>query len=126
MICGDFHGQFYDLLRLFRIVGGGPPDNRFLLVGDYVDRGKQSIETLILLLVFKIKFPNKMFLLRGNHESNPITRMYGFYDECKRRYNISLWREICKMFDYMPLSAVIDERILCMHGGISPDLMSLD
>lgn len=81
---------------------------------------------MILLLTLKIKYPKMLFLLRGNHESNQITRMYGFYDECKRRYNISLWREFCKLFDFMPIAAIIDERILCMHGGISPDLQSLD
>lgn len=110
------------MLRLFEISGGGPPNNKFLLVGDFVDRGKQSIETMCLLLAYKIKCPNMIFLLRGNHECNSITRMYGFYDECKRRYNLSLWRDFCSMFNYLPISAIIDERILCMHGGLSPDL----
>ena len=110
------------MLRLFEISGGGPPNNKFLLVGDFVDRGKQSIETMCLLLAYKIKCQNMIFLLRGNHECNSITRMYGFYDECKRRYNLSLWRDFCSMFNYLPISAIIDERILCMHGGLSPDL----
>jgi serine/threonine-protein phosphatase PP1 catalytic subunit len=121
-VTGDFHGQFYDMLRLFEISGGGPPQNKFLLVGDFVDRGKQSIETMCLLLVYKIKCPDMIFLLRGNHECNSITRLYGFYDECKRRYSLSLWRDFCSMFNYLPISAIIDERILCMHGGLSPDL----
>lgn len=110
------------MLRLFSMSGGGPPKNKFLLIGDFVDRGKQSIETICLLLAYKIKYPDMIFLLRGNHECNQITRMYGFYDECKRRYNLSLWRDFCSMFNYLPISAVIDERILCMHGGLSPDL----
>lgn len=110
------------MLRLFDIVGGGPPNNKFLLVGDFVDRGKQSIETITLLLAYKLKFPDRIFLLRGNHESSSITRMYGFYDECKRRYNLSLWRDYCSMFNYLPVSAIVDERILCMHGGLSPEL----
>lgn len=121
-ITGDFHGQFYDLLRLFSISGGPPPHNKFLLVGDFVDRGKQSVETICLLIAYKVRYPDSIFLLRGNHECNAITRMYGFYDECKRRYNLSLWREFCSMFNYLPISAVVDERILCMHGGLSPEL----
>lgn len=124
-VTGDFHGQFYDLLRLMDMVGGGPPVNKFLLVGDFVDRGKQSIETICLLLAYKVKYPNMIYLLRGNHECNSITRMYGFYDECKRRYNLSMWREFCNMFNYLPISAIIDERVLCMHGGLSPEINSL-
>ena len=121
-ITGDFHGQFYDMLRLFEISGGAPPHNKFLLVGDFVDRGKQSVETITLLIAYKLKFPDRIYLLRGNHESSSITRMYGFYDECKRRYSLSLWRDFCSMFNYLPISAIIDERILCMHGGLSPEL----
>lgn len=124
-VTGDFHGQYYDMLRLFEIAGGPPPINKFLLIGDFVDRGKQSIETMCLLMAYKIKYPDMIFLLRGNHECNSITRMYGFYDECKRRYTLSLWRDFCSMFNYLPISAVIDERILCMHGGLSPDLNHL-
>ena len=76
-------------------------------------------------MCFKIRYPDKVFLLRGNHECSAITRMYGFYDECKRRYTLSLWREFCSMFNYLPVSAIIDERILCMHGGLSPEIKEL-
>ena len=76
-------------------------------------------------MVLKLKYPDKIFLLRGNHECLSITRMYGFYDECKRRYSISLWREFCNMFNYLPISAIIDDRILCMHGGLSPEIDDL-
>jgi serine/threonine-protein phosphatase PP1 catalytic subunit len=107
------------------LAGGAPPKHRYLLAGDYVDRGKQSIEVVCLLIAYKFKYPNMIYMLRGNHESMSVTRMYGFYDECKRRYSLSLWREFCTMFNYLPLSAVIDERILCMHGGLSPDLLHL-
>lgn len=87
-VTGDFHGQFYDMLRLFDLAGGPPPVNKFLLMGDYVDRGMQSIETMCLLIAYKIKYPDMIHLLRGNHECNSITRIYGFYDECKRRYTL--------------------------------------
>lgn len=122
---GDIHGQYYDLLRLFEY-GGYPPESNYLFLGDYVDRGKQSLETICLLLAYKIKYPENFFLLRGNHECASINRIYGFYDECKRRYNIKLWKVFTDCFNCLPVAALIDEKILCMHGGLSPDLNSLD
>uniref|UniRef100_A0A7S1APM7 Serine/threonine-protein phosphatase n=1 Tax=Noctiluca scintillans TaxID=2966 RepID=A0A7S1APM7_NOCSC len=124
-ICGDIHGQFADLLRLFQI-GGHPPQSNYLFLGDYVDRGKQSLETIVLLFCYKVKFTENFFLLRGNHECSQITRLYGFYDEIKRRYNIKLWKLFCDVFNCLPVCACIDGKILSMHGGISPHLTDLE
>jgi serine/threonine-protein phosphatase PP1 catalytic subunit len=123
-ICGDVHGQYSDLLRLFEY-GGFPPQANYLFLGDYVDRGKQSLEVICLLLCYKIQYPNNFFLLRGNHEAAGINRIYGFYDECKRRYSIKLWKTFSDVFNCLPVSALVDEKILCMHGGLSPEIESL-
>ncbi|KAL6323773.1 hypothetical protein AAG906_002241 [Vitis piasezkii] len=124
-ICGDIHGQYSDLLRLFDY-GGFPPQANYLFLGDYVDRGKQSLETICLLLAYKIRYPENFFLLRGNHECASINRIYGFYDECKRRFNVRLWKIFTDCFNCLPVAARIDDKILCMHGGLSPDLHNLD
>ncbi|GKZ25574.1 phosphoprotein phosphatase PP4 catalytic subunit [Aspergillus brasiliensis] len=124
-ICGDVHGQYYDLLRLFDY-GGFPPESNYLFLGDYVDRGKQSVECMCLLLAYKIKYPENFFILRGNHECASINRIYGFYDECKRRYSIKVWKTFIDCFNCLPISAIIDDKIFCTHGGLSPDLTSLD
>jgi serine/threonine-protein phosphatase PP1 catalytic subunit len=97
-----------------------------LFLGDYVDRGKQSLETICLLLAYKIKYPENFFILRGNHECASINRIYGFYDECKRRYNIKLWKTFTDCFNCLPIAAIIDEKIFTMHGGLSPDLNSME
>lgn len=123
-ICGDVHGQFTDLLRLFEY-GGFPPESNYLFLGDYVDRGKQSLETICLLLCYKICHPENFFILRGNHESAGINRIYGFYDECKRRYSIKLWKVFSDVFNCLPICALVDEKILCMHGGLSPEMDTL-
>lgn len=125
LISGDIHGQYSDLLRLFEY-GGFPPKSNYLFLGDYVDRGKQSLETICLLLAYKIKYPENFFLLRGNHECASINRIYGFYDECKRRFNVKLWKAFTDSFNWLPVAALIDDKILCMHGGLSPELNNLD
>ncbi|XP_059489422.1 serine/threonine-protein phosphatase PP1-gamma catalytic subunit B-like isoform X2 [Neocloeon triangulifer] len=124
-VCGDIHGQFYDLLRMFEY-GGFPPDSNYLFLGDYVDRGKQSLETICLLLAFKVKYPETFFLLRGNHECASINRIYGFYDECKRRFNVKMWKTFTDCFNCLPMAAIIEDKIFCCHGGLSPDLHSMD
>uniref|UniRef100_A0A8R1HMH4 Serine/threonine-protein phosphatase n=1 Tax=Caenorhabditis japonica TaxID=281687 RepID=A0A8R1HMH4_CAEJA len=99
----------------------------YLFLGDYVDRGKHCLETIILLLSYKISFPEHFFLLRGNHECPMINKQYGFYDECMRRYKAqSVWDAFQSVFSWMPLTAIVNRRVLCMHGGISPKLTSLD
>lgn len=124
-IAGDIHGQYFDLLRLFEY-NAFPPEANYLFLGDYVDRGRQSLETICLLLAYKIKYPENFFLLRGNHECSTINRIYGFYDECKRRYNVKLWKTFTDCFNCLPVVAIIDEKIICMHGGLSPELTNME
>ena len=124
-ICGDVHGQYNDLLRLFDLAGF-PPQQNYIFLGDYVDRGRQSLETILLLMAYKVKFPNNFFLLRGNHECSSINRIYGFYDECKRRYSVKIWKLFTDTFNCMPVAGLVESRILCMHGGISPELRTFD
>ncbi|XP_064602959.1 serine/threonine-protein phosphatase alpha-2 isoform-like [Liolophura sinensis] len=124
-ICGDIHGQFSDLIRHFDKCGF-PPESNYLFLGDYVDRGKRSLETICLVLAYKIKYPNNFFLLRGNHECASINRIYGFYDECKRRYNIKLWKTFTDCFNCLPIAALVEGTIFCMHGGLSPELTELE
>ena len=124
-IVGDIHGQFHDLLRIFEC-GGYPPVSNYLLLGDYVDRGRQSIECAVLVLAYKIKHPENFFCLRGNHECAGISRIYGFYDECKRRFSIKLWKQFVDVFNCLPVAAIIDDKIFCVHGGLSPELTSFD
>ena len=124
-VCGDIHGQYPDLLKLFEL-GGFPPDKNYIFMGDYVDRGKQSIECICLLLCYKIKFDENFFILRGNHECGSINRIYGFFDECKRRYNVKLWKSFVDLFNCLPIAASIDDKIFMVHGGLSPELKSVE
>jgi len=127
-IVGDLHGQFFDLLNILSpSVGGSPPETSYIFLGDFVERGHHSVETLTLLLCLKLKYPGHITLLRGNHESRQITQVYGFYDECLRKYrNASVWRYCVKCFDVFAIAAIIDSRVLCVHGGLSPDIRTID
>lgn len=124
-IVGDVHGQYTDLIRLFEMCGF-PPTSNYLFLGDYVDRGKQSLETILLLLCYKLKFPENFFLLRGNHECANVTRVYGFYDECKRRCNIKIWKTFIDTFNTLPIASIVAGKIFCVHGGLSPSLSHMD
>ncbi|KAF7357822.1 Serine/threonine-protein phosphatase [Mycena venus] len=125
-VVGDIHGQFYDLIEIFRI-GGFAPSTNYLFLGDYVDRGLFSVETMSLLMCLKLRYPNRVQLIRGNHESRAVTQNYGFYTECMRKYGSSqVWTYFTDMFDLLALSCVIDDRIFCVHGGLSPSIHSID
>jgi diadenosine tetraphosphatase ApaH/serine/threonine PP2A family protein phosphatase len=125
-ICGDIHGQFYDLLELFR-TGGEPPSTNYIFMGDFVDRGHNSVETFQYLMCLKAKYPDCITLLRGNHESRQITQVYGFYEECVRKYgNANSWKFCVEVFDFLNLAAVVDGKVFCVHGGLSPVLRTVD
>jgi serine/threonine-protein phosphatase PPG1 len=125
-VVGDVHGQFYDVLELFRI-GGEPPHTNYLFLGDYVDRGHYSVETMSLLACLKVRYPSRVTLLRGNHESRSITQVYGFHAECARKYGSTrVWEYFTDMFDFLAIGALIDGKILGVHGGLSPSIHTLD
>ena len=125
-IVGDVHGQFYDVLEIFRVNGELPHAN-YLFLGDYVDRGYYSLETLLYLILLKIVYPNRVFLIRGNHESVQITQVYGFYDECLRSYETPfVYNKCVAVFEMLPLSAVVNNDTFTVHGGLSPRITKVD
>ena len=116
-VVGDVHGQFYDVLEIFKIAGR-VPDTNYIFLGDYVDRGYFSVETITLLTCLKLRYPDRVTLVRGNHESRAVTQTYGFYAECMRKYgNPNVWSYFTDLFDFLCLAVVVDDSIFCVHGG---------
>ncbi|KAI5185266.1 serine/threonine-protein phosphatase 4 catalytic subunit [Nematocida homosporus] len=126
VVCGDIHGQYDDLLTIFKM-HGTPRKCKYVFLGDYVDRGPNSVETITLLLLYKVMFPQNIVLLRGNHESRELTETYGLYKEVVSRYNAcDVWKLLCETFNYLPLACLVGSRIFCVHGGISPFALTFD
>jgi serine/threonine-protein phosphatase PP1 catalytic subunit len=123
-ICGDLHGQLADLIRCFQFAGL-PPYVRWLFLGDYVDRGPESVEVLCFLFALKCRYPAHVFLIRGNHETRDMSEVGGLYSECVHKLNESVWNTFCKVFDVMPLAVVLSNKFFCVHGGIGPKLETL-
>ena len=131
VLIGDLHGQYFDVLEMLKVASQSESaslgSQNYVFLGDYVDRGYNSVETWQLLMLLKIKFPTQVTLLRGNHESRQVSQVYGFYDEVVRKYgNPSVWKYCTEVFDYLPLAAIVGEQIFAVYGGLSPEISHID
>ena len=125
-ICGDSHGQLYDTFHMLEL-SPPIPETKYLFLGDYVDRGAYSLELLCLFLVYKVKYPDSIYLLRGNHETSGVNSEYGFIDEMKEKFkNTNLYNKCNELFKYLPIAAIVEDRIFCVHGGLAPMLETVD
>lgn len=125
-LVGDIHGQFHDLLELFKCTGR-PPWSSFLFLGDFVDRGEHSLQVITLLCLLKLKYPQRVWMIRGNHETRTTNSQYGFLIECQTRYgDTQVWQDFNSLFDYLPMAAVIDGKVFCVHGGLSPQIETVE
>ena len=125
VIVGDLHGNIDDLIRIFERLRY-PPATRYLFLGDYVDRGIFGLEVMLLLFALKVKFPEHIYLIRGNHETESLTGVYGFEEEIMDKYNEDVYAEFVETFYELPLCATVGQRIFCVHGGISPCLEKIE
>ena len=125
-IVGKIHGHFHDLLEIFE-KGGQIPDTRYIFLGNFVNRGYNSVETIHLLFCLKLKYPNCITILRGCHETRHVSQVYGLYDEIMRKYgNANAWKYCTEVFDYLGIAALVDGKILCLYGGLSPEINNID